>query len=93
MIANAIAVRSTVCYDRIFKQQPPEAPFNAQRIVTKKLLGRRALVLILILIVGPPVEETCHIGQGRTENLLNLKAFHLLQLGSRAIGVAVFHLT
>jgi len=91
VIANAIAVCSAVCYYRIFKQQPPETPFNAQRIFTKKLLGRRTL--IFILIVAPPAEETCDIGQGRSENGLYLKAFHLFSFFGSVAGLTDLRLS
>jgi hypothetical protein len=59
VVTDAKAMWRTVCGDWIFKQQPPETPFDAQRIPLKRVWNRR----ILSPIAGPPVQEAGHIGQ------------------------------
>jgi hypothetical protein len=73
-ITNAIAVWRAAFYDRIFDQQPPQTPFNAQRIFISRVLTRGTLSPI----VAPPTEEARHVGQCRIENWLNLKAHDFL---------------
>jgi hypothetical protein len=78
MVANAIAVARVVCPDWIFNQQPPETPFNAQRVFTNRLDGRTFRV-----IIAPPAEETCDIGQCGTVNWLYFKAHGFLEATRR----------
>jgi hypothetical protein len=82
VIANAIAVlRAVGCYG-IFNQQPPQTPFQALGIFANRVLIKPGFSLM----VAPPAQKACHIGQCGAENRLYLKAFHLLvQPGSMAV--------